>query len=85
MENITAAKEKFGAADWRAQKQRVAAMRAQGDFVDYAAAATRSSLAYAAATASARSLRHEAERVLRFLLKDEVESGHASRSRRSTA
>ena len=36
MENITAAKEKFGALI-EAQKKRVAAMRAQGDFVDYAA------------------------------------------------
>jgi hypothetical protein len=55
LENITAAKKNSGALI-EAQKKRVAAMRAQGDFVDYAAL-PQIVIAYAAATASARPLR----------------------------
>ena len=73
MENITAAKEKFGALI-EAQKKRVAAMRAQGDFVDYAAL-PQIVISVCGGDGIGPTITHEAERVLRFLLKDEVERG----------
>ena len=73
MENITAAKEKFGALI-EAQKKRVAAMRAQGDFVDYAAL-PQIVIGVCGGDGIGPTITHEAERVLRFLLKDEVEKG----------
>lgn len=73
MENITAAKEKFGALI-EAQKKRVAAMRAQGDFVDYAAL-PQIVIGVCGGDGIGPTITHEAERVLRFLLKDEVERG----------
>ena len=69
----TAAKEKFGALI-EAQKKRVAAMRAQGDFVDYAAL-PQIVIGVCGGDGIGPIITHEAERVLRFLLKDEVESG----------
>lgn len=72
MENITAAKEKFGALI-EAQKKRVAARRHRRFVV------TRHCrqivMAYAAATASARPLPMRPSACWRFLLKDEVERG----------
>lgn len=73
MENIQNAKEKFGALI-EAQKKRVAAMRAQGDFVDYAAL-PQIVIGICGGDGIGPVITHEAERVLRFLLKEEVENG----------
>lgn len=73
METIAQAKEKFGAL-LEAQKTRVAAMRSQGDFIDYAALPTLV-IGVCGGDGIGPTITHEAERVLRFLLKDEVAAG----------
>lgn len=76
MEAISTAKEKFGAL-LEAQKQRVAAMRAQGDFVDYSALDT-IVVGICGGDGIGPVITHEAERVLRFLLRHEVEIGRVA-------
>ena len=73
MELIETAKEKFGAL-LEAQKLRVAEMRAQGDFVDYNSLDT-IVIGICGGDGIGPTITHEAERVLRFLLKDEVAKG----------
>ncbi len=73
MENIVSAKEKFGAL-LESQRRRVAAMRAQGDFIDYASL-PQIVIGVCGGDGIGPTITHEAERVLRFLLKDEVASG----------
>ena len=73
MEHIEAAKQKFGALI-EAQKLRVAQMRAQGDFVDYKNLDT-IVIGICGGDGIGPTITHEAERVLRFLLKDEVAKG----------
>ncbi|MEG0895994.1 MAG: isocitrate/isopropylmalate family dehydrogenase [Ruthenibacterium sp.] len=70
---IPDAKEKFGALI-EAQKKRVAAMRAQGDFIDYTALDT-IIIGVCGGDGIGPVITHEAERVLRFLLRDEVSKG----------
>lgn len=70
MENIENAKKKF--ADLiESQKQRVADMRAQGDFIDYQALDT-IIIGICGGDGIGPTICKESERVLRFLLKDEV-------------
>ena len=76
MENIASAKEKFGALI-EAQKKRVATMRSQGDFVDYAALDT-IVIGICGGDGIGPTITKEAARVLRFLLKDEVAKGKVS-------
>ena len=83
MENITAAKEKFGALI-EAQKKRVAAMRAQGDFVDYAAL-PQIVIGVCGGDGIGPTITHEAERVLRFPAERRGGKRARWRSRRSTA
>ena len=66
METITSAKEKLGALI-EAQKKRVAAMRAQGDFVDYSKLDT-IVIGVCGGDGIGPTICREAERVLRFLL-----------------
>ena len=73
MENIAQAKEKF-AALIEAQQRRVAAMRAQGDFIYYASLPA-VVIGVCGGDGIGPVITHEAERVLRFLLADEVKSG----------
>ncbi|MEG1380891.1 MAG: isocitrate/isopropylmalate family dehydrogenase [Ruthenibacterium sp.] len=73
MVSIPEAKEKFGALI-EAQKQRVATMRAQGDFVDYPSLST-ITIGVCGGDGIGPVITHESERVLRFLLRDEVENG----------
>lgn len=73
MENISAAKEKFGAL-LEAQKTRVATMRAQGDFVDYPSL-NQIVIGICGGDGIGPTITHEAERVLRFLLKKDVDAG----------
>lgn len=73
MENIENAKKKF--ADLiESQKQRVADMRAQGDFIDYQALDT-IVIGICGGDGIGPTICKESERVLRFLLKDEVARG----------
>lgn len=73
MENIENAKKKF--ADLiESQKQRVADMRAQGDFIDYQALDT-IIIGICGGDGIGPTICKESERVLRFLLKDEVARG----------
>ncbi|MEG2652983.1 MAG: isocitrate/isopropylmalate family dehydrogenase [Ruthenibacterium sp.] len=76
METIESAKEKFGTLI-EAQKKRVAAMRAQGDFVDYAALDT-IIIGVCGGDGIGPTITKEAERVLRFLLQQEVAAGRVS-------
>ena len=73
MENITAAKEKFGALI-EAQKKRVAAMRAQGDFVDYAAL-PQIVIGVCGGDGIGPIITNGAQRVLEYLLADQIKSG----------
>ena len=73
METIEQAKVKFGALI-EAQKERVAAMRSQGDFIDYAAL-PQIVIGVCGGDGIGPTITHEAERVLRFLLRDEVAGG----------
>ncbi|MEG2931310.1 MAG: isocitrate/isopropylmalate family dehydrogenase, partial [Ruthenibacterium sp.] len=76
MENIQSAKEKFGVLI-EGQKKRVAAMRAQGDFVDYAALDT-IVIGVCGGDGIGPTITKEAERVLHFLLQEEVAAGKIS-------
>ena len=73
METIEQAKVKFGALI-EAQKERVAAMRSQGDFIDYEKL-PQIVIGVCGGDGIGPTITHEAERVLRFLLQDEVASG----------
>lgn len=73
MVNIEQAKERFGQL-LEAQRQRVADMRAQGDFINYAAL-PQIVIGICGGDGIGPTITHEAERVLRFLLADEVASG----------
>lgn len=73
MENIENAKLKF-AELIESQKRRVADMRAQGDFVDYKALDT-IIIGVCGGDGIGPTICKESERVLRFLLKDEVAKG----------
>ncbi|WP_367926363.1 isocitrate/isopropylmalate family dehydrogenase [uncultured Ruthenibacterium sp.] len=73
MVTVNEAKEKFGELI-EAQKSRVAEMRAQGDFVDYSKL-DQIVIGICGGDGIGPTITHEAERVLRFLLKKDVESG----------
>ena len=73
MVNIEQAKEKFGAL-LESQKARVAAMRAQGDFIDYDKL-DKIVIGICGGDGIGPIITHEAERVLRFLLAEDVEKG----------
>lgn len=73
MENIQNAKEKFGAL-LEMQQARVKEMRAQGDFVDYAAL-DQIIIGVCGGDGIGPTITKEAARVLEFLLKDEVTRG----------
>ncbi len=73
MVNINEAQDKF-AALIEQQKSRVAKMRAQGDFIDYSKLDT-IVIGICGGDGIGETITKEAERVLRFLLKDEVASG----------
>ncbi|NCC08281.1 MAG: isocitrate/isopropylmalate dehydrogenase family protein [Clostridia bacterium] len=73
MVNINEAQDKF-AALIEQQKARVAKMRAQGDFVDYSKLDT-IIIGICGGDGIGETITKEAERVLRFLLKDEVAKG----------
>ncbi len=73
METIEQAKVKFGALI-EAQKERVAAMRSQGDFIDYEKL-PQIVIGVCGGDGIGPTITHEAERVLRFLLQDEVAGG----------
>lgn len=73
MIDINEAKERF-AQLLEGQQKRVAAMRAQGGFVDYAKLA-HIVIGVCGGDGIGPVITHEAERVLRFLLKKDVESG----------
>ena len=73
METIASAKEKFGTL-LETQRSRVAAMRAQGDFIDYALL-PQIVIGVCGGDGIGPTITQEAERVLRFLLKDETASG----------
>lgn len=73
METIAQAKEKFGAL-LEAQKKRVAAMRSQGDFIDYAQLSPLV-IGVCGGDGIGPTITHEAERVLRFLLREQVAAG----------
>lgn len=73
MENIQNAKEKFGAL-LEMQQARVKEMRAQGDFVDYAAL-DQIIIGVCGGDGIGPTITKEAARVLEFLLKDEVMRG----------
>ncbi len=73
MKNIQQAQEHF-AALIEAQKKRVAAMRAEGDFVDYSEL-DKLVIGVCGGDGIGPTITHEAERVLRFLLADEVAAG----------
>lgn len=73
MVDINEAKERF-AQLLEGQRKRVAAMRAQGDFVDYAKL-EQIVIGVCGGDGIGPVITHEAERVLRFLLKSDVERG----------
>lgn len=73
MESIESAKQKFEALLLQ-QKERVANMRAQGDFIDYAKLDT-IVIGICGGDGIGPTITKEAERVLRFLLADEVAAG----------
>ena len=73
MVDINEAKERF-AQLLEGQRRRVAAMRAQGGFVDYAKLDT-IVIGVCGGDGIGPVITHEAERVLRFLLKSDVERG----------
>ena len=73
MVDINEAKERF-AQLLEGQRRRVAAMRAQGGFVDYAKLDT-IVIGVCGGDGIGPVITHEAERVLRFLLKNDVERG----------
>lgn len=73
MENIESAKERFGNLI-ETQKKRVAAMRAQGDFLDYASL-DQIIIGVCGGDGIGPTITQEAERVLRFLLDDEIRCG----------
>lgn len=73
MVKIEQAKERFGEL-LEAQRQRVADMCAQGDFIDYAAL-PQIIIGVCGGDGIGPTITHEAERVLRFLLKEEVARG----------
>ncbi|MEG2053380.1 MAG: isocitrate/isopropylmalate family dehydrogenase [Oscillospiraceae bacterium] len=73
MESIASAKEKFGQLIEK-QKERVAKMRAQGDFVDYPAL-DKIIIGVCGGDGIGPTICKESERVLRFLLNDEVVAG----------
>lgn len=73
MVNINEAQDKF-AALIEQQKARVAKMRAQGDFVDYSKLDT-IIIGICGGDGIGETITKEAERVLRFLLKEEVAKG----------
>ena len=66
MKNIQQAQEHF-AALIEAQKKRVAAMRAEGDFIDYSKL-DKLVIGVCGGDGIGPTITHEAERVLRFLL-----------------
>ena len=76
MENIKSAQDKFGALI-EAQKIRVAAMRSQGDFIDYTALEP-IVIGICGGDGIGPVITHEAERILRFLLAEEVKKGKVS-------
>ncbi len=73
MVTVNEAKEKFGELI-EAQKARVAKMRAQGDFLDYSKL-DQIIIGICGGDGIGPTITHEAERVLRFLLKEDVEKG----------
>ena len=73
MVSVNEAKERFGELI-EAQKARVAKMRAQGDFVDYSKL-DQIIIGICGGDGIGPTITHEAERVLRFLLKDDVAKG----------
>lgn len=73
MVDINEAKERF-AQLLEGQRKRVATMRAQGDFVDYAKL-EQIVIGVCGGDGIGPVITHEAERVLRFLLKSDVERG----------
>ena len=73
MVSVNEAKERFGELI-EAQKARVAKMRAQGDFVDYSKL-DQIVIGICGGDGIGPTITHEAERVLRFLLKDDVAKG----------
>lgn len=73
METIAQAKEKFGAL-LEAQKKRVASMRGQGDFIDYTQLSPLV-VGVCGGDGIGPTITQEAERVLRFLLRDQVAAG----------
>ena len=73
MVTVNEAKEKFGELI-EAQKARVAKMRAQGNFLDYSKL-DQIIIGICGRDGIGPTITHEAERVLRFLLKEDVEKG----------
>ncbi len=73
MESIKSAQEKFGQLI-EAQKKRVAAMKEQGDFVDFSKL-DKIVIGICGGDGIGPTITKESERVLRFLLADEVEKG----------
>ena len=73
MVSVNEAKERFGELI-EAQKARVAKMRAQGDFVDYSKL-DQIVIGICGGDGIGPTITHEAKRVLRFLLKDDVAKG----------
>ncbi|MEG1568254.1 MAG: isocitrate/isopropylmalate family dehydrogenase [Oscillospiraceae bacterium] len=73
METTATGKERFSAL-MDTQRKRVADMRAQGDFINYAAL-DKIIIGICGGDGIGPVITNEAERVLRYLLKDEVESG----------
>ena len=73
MVSVNEAKERFGELI-EAQKARVAKMRAQGDFVDYSKL-DQIVIGICGGDGIGPTITREAERVLRFLLKDDVAKG----------
>lgn len=73
MVTVNEAKEKFGELI-EAQKARVAKMRAQGDFLDYSKL-DQIIIGICGGDGIGPTITQEAERVLRFLLKEDVEKG----------
>ncbi|MEG2500422.1 MAG: isocitrate/isopropylmalate family dehydrogenase [Oscillospiraceae bacterium] len=73
METTATGKERFSAL-MDTQRKRVADMRAQGDFINYAAL-DKIIIGICGGDGIGPVITNEAQRVLRYLLKDEVESG----------
>ncbi len=71
--NIEEAKEKFTALV-EAQLDRIAALKAEGDFVDYKNK-DHIIIGVCGGDGIGPSITHQAERILRYLLKDDIESG----------